>query len=215
MANQAAQPPGRATRRERTSYETEFGRIVAFSDGVFAIAITLLVLSIEVPSVDPDALGDALRDLDGDVVAYFIGFAVIGMFWYGHSAAYSHLERATGSIVVTNLAFLSMIALMPFTTAVLGAYDEPIAVAVYAANVGLAATLDSVIDQIAARQRLYGDHVDPDRRALDAEGILRAAVFLVSIPLAFVSVTLAQLFWLLLFVTPILARRIAARNPST
>ena len=193
----------------------ELDRLNAFSDGVFAIAITLLVLSIEVPSVDPDALGDALRELDGDVVAYFIGFAVIGMFWYGHSAAYSHLERATGPIIVTNLAFLSMIALMPFTTAVLGAYDEPIAVAVYAANVGLAATLDSVIDQIAARQRLYGDTVSPDRRALDAEGILRAAVFLASIPLAFVSVTLAQLFWLLLFVTPILARRIAGRGEPT
>lgn len=190
----------------------ELDRMNAFSDGVFAIAITLLVLSIEIPTVGGEGLGDALRDLDDSIGAYFIGFAVIGMFWYAHTSVYSHLERISGWLVVTNLAFLSMIALMPFTTALLGAYDEPLAVAVYAANVGAAATLDSVVDQVAIRQHLYGAETLRDRATLDAEGLLRPAIFLISIPLAFVSTLLAQLFWLLLFATPAASRWIATRR---
>ena len=196
---------------EKAENRRELDRMNAFSDGVFAIAVTLLVLSIEVPTVGGEGLGDALRDLDDSISAYFIGFAVIGMFWYAHTAVYSHLERISGWLVVTNLGFLSMIALMPFTTALLGAYDEPLSVAVYAANVGAAATLDSVVDQVAIRQRLYGAEALRDRRTLDVEGLLRPAIFLASIPLAFVSTTLAQLFWLLLFVTPAASRWIAQR----
>ena len=191
----------------------ELDRLNAFSDGVFAIAITLLVLSIEVPSVSGEDLGDALGKLGGDISAYFIGFAVIGMFWYAHTAVYSHLERISGWLVITNLGFLSMIAMMPFTTALLGNYDVPLSVAVYAANVGLAATLDSVVDQVAVRQDLYGGSQHRDRRTLDVEGLLRPAIFVVSIPLAFVSPTLAQLTWLLLFVTPWSSSWIAGRLP--
>ena len=191
----------------------ELDRLNAFSDGVFAIAITLLVLSIEVPTVSGDDLGNALGNLGSDISAYFIGFAVIGMFWYAHTAVYSHLERISGWLVITNLGFLSMISLMPFTTALLGNYDEPLSVAVYAANVGLAATLDSVVDQVAMRQNLYAANTMRDRRTLDVEGLLRPAIFLVSIPIAFVSTTLAQLTWLLLFVTPRASRWIAGRRP--
>lgn len=199
-------PPSAHNRRE-------LDRIQAFSDGVFAIAITLLVLSIEVPQVDGKSLADALSGLGDDLGAYFIGFAVIGLFWFGHSAVFSYLRASSGPLSVVNLAFLCMIALMPFTTSLLGSYgDQPLAVAIYATNVGAAATLDSLIDQVALRGDLYERGSSPERTTTTIEGILRPAIFLLSIPIAFVSITLAQLSWLLLLLSPSVAEWIAGRR---
>lgn len=193
--------------------QRELDRLTAFSDGVFSIAITLLVLGIAVPQVEQGSLPDALNELVPDITAYFIGFAVIGLFWYGHHRLFAELERSNGALVVVNLLFLSMIALMPFTTGVLGGYDgESIAVAVYAVNLGLAATLDSILDRVAARGKLFLPGVEPEHDRLVIEGIMRPVVFLSSIPVAFVSPVLAQLWWLLLFPTPRIAERIAARR---
>lgn len=199
-------PPSAHNRRE-------LDRIQAFSDGVFAIAITLLVLSIEVPEVDGESLGDALSTLGDDLRAYFIGFAVIGLFWFGHSAVFSYLRTSSGLLSVTNLAFLCMIALMPFTTALLGSYsDRPLAVAIYAANVGAAATLDSLIDQVALRGDLYERGSSPEQGTVTIEGLLRPAIFALSIPIAFVSIPLAELSWFLLLLVPNVARRICRRR---
>ena len=115
----------------------------AFSDGVFAVAITLLVLNIEVPRADGDEAARPPRRPVPDVTAYFIAFAVIGLFWYGHHQAWSRLQRRRPRLVWSNLLLLSLIALMPFTTALMGGYgDEPISIVIYAANVGLAALAD-------------------------------------------------------------------------
>jgi uncharacterized membrane protein len=75
------------------SEERELDRVGAFSDGVFAIAITLLVLNIDVPDVAGDDLGDALADLSGDLVTYGIGFAVMGLFWYAHHKLFARRRR--------------------------------------------------------------------------------------------------------------------------
>jgi uncharacterized membrane protein len=82
----AATPPDPHDRRH-------LERLNAFSDGVFAIAITLLVLTIEVPKDDVNSLSSALSDLGPNIAAYFIGFAVIGLFWYGHSNMFSYLSH--------------------------------------------------------------------------------------------------------------------------
>ena len=199
----ASPPPDPHDRRQ-------LERLNAFSDGVFAISITLLVLAIEVPKVDADSLGAALSELGPDIGAYFLGFAVIGLFWYGHSNMFSYLTRATGLLTVVNLMLLAMISLMPFTTSVLGSFEnEPLAVAIYAANVGGATSLDSLVDQVALRSNLYKEGAAPDPTQLGIEGILRPTIFLLSVPLAFVSITLAQLSWLLLFATPQVAERLA------
>ncbi len=140
----------------------ELERLNAFSDGVFAVAITLLVLNIETPSVAGDERALARRSSNSrpTSTAYFIGFAVIGIFWYGHSALFSHLRRSSGPLMFVNLLMLALIALMPFTTSLIGSYDnEPLALAIYAFNIGVAATLDSVLDQVAYR----GDHYEEGR----------------------------------------------------
>jgi uncharacterized membrane protein len=194
--------------------QKELDRVGAFSDGVFAIAITLLVLNVEVPKVPEGELGDALSNLSNDLSAYAIGFAVMGLFWYGHHKLFSRLERSNGRLVLANMVLLALIALMPFTTAVLGDYDEALAVALYAANVGLASLVDGVTEAIAIRDGLEGapsGEAGRDERTALADALIRAGIFFASIPVAYgVSQSLAKWSWLLLIVLPRLLRRARA-----
>ena len=202
-----------ATEAERR----ELDRVGAFSDGVFAIAITLLVLNIEVPDVPGSDLGSAISDLSPDFVAYGIGFAVIGLFWYEHHKLFASLGRTSGRLVLVNTALLALIALMPFTTAVLGRYDEPLAVALYAGNVGLTVIFAGLTALVAIDGRLYAEP-DPDRarsrrRAVLIDTTARALVFLLSIPIAYtISQSLAKWFWLLLLVVSVADRRRGRRR---
>ena len=91
------------------SARRELDRVGAFSDGVFAVAITLLVLNIDVPAKsdsgisDEQFLEDTLPDLLSSLQGYFIAFAVIGLFWYGHHVAWSRLERSSVKLVAANM----------------------------------------------------------------------------------------------------------------
>jgi uncharacterized membrane protein len=99
---------------ETESYaRRELDRVSAFSDGVFAIAITLLVLNIEVPTVAGPKLGDALRDPWDPLLAYGIGFAVMGAFWYAHHKLFSRLARSDSRLVLASLTLLASVGLMP------------------------------------------------------------------------------------------------------
>jgi uncharacterized membrane protein len=207
-----------ATETERR----ELDRVGAFSDGVFAIAITLLVLNIEVPDVPGSELGSAISDLSDDFVAYGIGFAVIGLFWFEHHRLFALLGRASGRLVVVNTALLALIALMPFTTAVLGRYDEPLAVALYAGNVGLTVLLSGLTTLVAIGDGLYAEPLPEQtrsrrRREVIAGVTARALVFFVSIPIAYaISQSLAKWFWLLLLVLTVADRRRArTAQPAT
>lgn len=203
-------PPDAENRRE-------LDRLTAFSDGVFAVAITLLVLNIETPDVDEGKLWESLRELGPDLSAYFIAFAVIGLFWYGHAKMLSHLRRTSGRLMAINLVQLSLIALLPFTTSLIGGYGgSEAAMIAFALNLGAAATVDSLMDQVALREDLYEPGEAPDPTVTTLEGLLRPAIFALSVPLALISTTLAQLFWLTLFLTPQFAGWITRlREPST
>jgi uncharacterized membrane protein len=177
-------------------------RIEAFSDGVFAIAITLLVLAVEVPSpsdVSKGDLGSAIGDLGPDILAFVIGFFVIGLFWVQHHAFFGDVERHSGGLLWGNLLVLLLIAAMPFSTGLLGEYgDTRTATIIFAANVGLGWFANLLLDWIAVRDGL----LNPRSRLL-TEGWLRPwematpLAFVLSIPLSFVSVELAQWTWAL------------------
>jgi uncharacterized membrane protein len=198
-------PPPTPTERR------ELDRVGAFSDGVFAIAITLLVLNLEVPDVPGRDLGAAIGDLSDDFVAYAIGFAVMGLFWFEHHKLFSRLGRATGRLVVINTALLASIALMPFTTAVIGRYDEPLAVALYAGNVATAIILNGLLGLTALSDT--DDDAPGHRHEILLGTTSRALVFLASIPIAYlVSQSLAKWFWLLLIAVSVADGRRARRR---
>src|SRR5260221_12334122 len=103
----------------------ETGRIEAFSDGVFAVAITLLVLNIQVPSPLPPH-NNLIRSLflrQGPVyLAFLTSFATIGIMWINHHRLYTHIKRSDNTLMVLNLLLLLIIVFIPFPTALLAQY---------------------------------------------------------------------------------------------
>jgi uncharacterized membrane protein len=100
-------------------------RLAFFSDAVFAIAITLLVIEVKLPELDSfsdKALADALLSLISSYIGFAVSFFVIGRFWVGHHGTFSHLRTCDDGLVWRNLFFLFTIAFMPFPTAVISHY---------------------------------------------------------------------------------------------
>lgn len=120
-------------------------RVVAFSDGVFAVVITVLVLGIEVPSdiaLDPSAIAVARDKLLHQLLVYGVAFALVAMYWTHHSVLYGGLERVDRGLIVLNLLFLLPVTLLPFVTQLMGARrDEWMVVLVFAATNFVAAGL--------------------------------------------------------------------------
>jgi len=178
--------------------EVEFGRVVAFSDGVFTIAITLLVLTLEIPPGRD--LADELAERGDQFLAYFISFAVLARFWLSHHRFYGRVERFDGRLIVLNLFYLAFIALLPFTTEVLGSYgDDSLGVAMYAANLAIISASFVVQIHYCYRQGLM--RPDAADRAGDTgpENWTVTITFAASIPVAFLSPTAATLMWLSMF----------------
>jgi uncharacterized membrane protein len=197
-----AEPPPTARARHREEAEIEFGRIVAFSDGVFAIAITLLVLAIEVPASGEDLAGE-LWDQRDDLFAYAISFAVLAKLWLAHHRFFSSLERFDGTLMGLNLLYLAFVALVPFTSELLGDYSgERVSVIVYAVSItAVSITFEAQIIH-AYRKDLVRDWARRlEARFTGPANYSVAAVFLLSIPVALVSVPVAQAMWLLTFIT--------------
>jgi uncharacterized membrane protein len=94
-------------------------RVEAFSDGVIAIAITLLVLTIPTPD-DFGRLGHALAQQWPAYAAYLVSFAVIGIMWLNHHTVFGHFERVDRNLAYLNLALLATIAFVPYPTGVFG-----------------------------------------------------------------------------------------------
>ena len=114
-----------AKKHEDTSGDLSLDRLVFFSDAVFAIAITLLVLEIRIPHLgrgQPNvAYWQALLDLVPSFFAFALSFLVIGRFWMGHHERYAALDRFDARLLWPNTLYLMAIAFMPFSTAFLGA----------------------------------------------------------------------------------------------
>jgi len=94
-------------------------RLEAFSDGVFAIAITLLVLTIPTPD-DFRHLGDELTNQWPAYAAYLVSFAVIGIMWLNHHTVFGHFQRVDRNLVYLNLTLLATIVFVPYPTGIFG-----------------------------------------------------------------------------------------------
>jgi uncharacterized membrane protein len=200
MAEDRAKAAGRPSGprpHARKEAEVEFARVVAFTDGVFAIAITLLVLGLGVASGVRD-LTDALLDQRQSLLAYALSFAVLGKLWLSHHSFFGGLQSFDGTLIILNLVYLAWIALVPFTSQVLGDYSgESPAVIVYAATiVGVTLTFGAQIAYAYRRGLLHPDY-RPVARTDSAPGSFAVAiVFSASMAVALVSTTAAIAMWL-------------------
>jgi uncharacterized membrane protein len=170
---------------------TETGRVEAFSDGVFAIAITLLVLEIKVPAVPPGALAKALEQEWPFYAAFLLSFAFIGIMWINHHRLFTQIYRSTNTLLTLNLLLLLGVTVIPFTTAVLAAYlatpDAKPAALLYNGAYVVIAIFFSLLWRYAVSAKLLHD------TAHDAEHISRQYAFgplmyLVCFALVWVSV---------------------------
>ncbi len=180
-------------------------RVVALSDGVFAIIITILVLEIAVPEDLSDrSLVQALDDLRPTLVVWVISFLLTGMFWVAHRDLFARVRVVNRDVVWLNLLFLLPVSLIPFAASVLGKYpDEPVALHLYGV-VLIAATLMRFMLYwyVVKRPALLGSDVSTDRAGLGlAITAAPIALYVVAIALAGVSTTLSTVLY---FSVPIL-----------
>jgi uncharacterized membrane protein len=150
------------------------GRLEAFSDGVFAIVITLLILDIKVPAGEHGRLGHALADQWPQYVAYLLSFFVVGIIWLNHHATVNLLARADHRFQVLNLLLLLPVSILPWPTALLAEYavegtrgDQRLAVLLYGATSSAMAFAFNILWRYLLRHRqLLRSDVSPELLAV-------------------------------------------------
>lgn len=161
-----------ADRRRRFSLRTS--RMEALSDGIFAIASTLLVLDLAVPAANGD-VGHSLLEQWPTYLAYLVSFATIGNSWLNHSVITEYLERADAILLRLNLVLLFFVSVLPFPTHMVAAYlsnnsAERIAVTVYGLNLLAIGAFTSLTWHYALAEHLVRrDNSEEDVRAISAK----------------------------------------------
>jgi len=149
---------------EESEWIMETNRLEGFSDAVFAIAITLLVLEIKVPHSGVD-VGSALLNLWPSYLAYAISFIVLGAIWINHHAMFKQIVRVDQLFLLINIFFLMFVAFLPFPTAVLAqalhdGIDQPLVTAFYGGTLAVIGILVNMKWRYAAyRHRLISKHM--------------------------------------------------------
>jgi uncharacterized membrane protein len=170
-------------------------RLEAFSDGVFAIAITLLILEIGVPHVSADgSLWRAMRELWPSYLSYTISFVVIGIMWMNHHNMFRDIVRTDHYLLVLNLLLLMCISFLPFPTAVLSEYmraggHRTAAVMFYGATFTVIAIAWNALWLYASHgHRLLSHDVSVARvRIRTRRNLLGPIMYGITIPLALIS----------------------------
>lgn len=143
-------------------------RMIFFSDAVFAIAITLLIIEIHVPELEHRSDHDfllALAQLGPHFLSFFISFFVIGAFWSGHHRAFDCARHWDQKLFLPNLVMLSTIAAMPFFTAFSSQYfGYRVPIALYCAWMSLTALANIWLQRIATSPPVVGEHVSQAQR---------------------------------------------------
>jgi uncharacterized membrane protein len=171
-------------------------RLEAFSDGVIAVAVTLLVLDIHVPEIRHDeTLLRALLHSWPHYAAYVVSFMTIGIIWINHHAMISRLARADHSILILNLLLLMSIVLLPFATELMAAYlrassGQSLAAGVYSGAFLLMAVAFAALNRhiLLARAHMLSIEIPlEERRRILARSVSGLAPYLVATILSVVS----------------------------
>src|SRR5947209_2600244 len=191
----------------------EKGRLEAFSDGVIAIIITIMVLELKVPHGSDLA---ALRPLLPVFLVYVLSFVVVGIYWNNHHHLLYLVDRITGGVLWANLHLLFWLSLMPFVTAWMGEnHFAPIPTALYGTVLLFAGIAYYILEQIIVRNQAADSRLAAAIGS-DAKGKISVVLYAAAIPLAFVNQLISDaLFAVVVMVWLIPDRRIEALFDGT
>jgi uncharacterized membrane protein len=189
----------------RTEASAAIDRLIFLSDGVFAIAITLLVLEINVPEI-PAALQEAqlpgkLFGLWIPIATYALSFIIVSIYWMTHQRIFHYIKRSDNMLIWLNVFFLLCVAFLPVPSKVLGMYgDHQAAVIFYVASLTIAGFFIILLWWYATSDhRLVDKQLDPSLiRHHMQRALIAPLIFVLSIGLSFISPYLAELSWLLI-----------------
>jgi uncharacterized membrane protein len=201
--NEDEPPPG-SYRREGAGLE--FDRVSFFTDAVYAIAMTLLVVELHVPHVigtldHHETLGEALLAQGDSIFGFFLGFVIIGRYWLAAHQFFGMLRSVDTRFISINLIYLAFVAFSPFPVALISQYaDDRTAFYIFAATMGAISLLEVVLFRYAEhhghlRERLSPEVVRYGTIASTAPVLIVA----LSLPLALIDPQLALASWLLMF----------------
>ena len=167
-------------------------RLEAFSDGVFAVAITLLVLEINIPA--GENLWHQLKEEWPSFASFFISFWVIGIIWVNHHGLLDHLKRTDRGVLYLNLLVLMTVVFIPFSTALMAEHlksgaDEKVAAIVYAsAFLALGIAFNLFWTYIVKHRRKLGVEIpDEEVRRMSVGFMIGSPLYVIAVIMAFIS----------------------------
>jgi len=177
------------------------GRLLTLADGIFAIAMTLLVLDLRLPETPGVDLATRLGSLIPRFGTFVVSFVVLGVFWFAHHQTFHFVVRVNRTLVWLSVLFFMGVALIPFVASVLGAnYNDPIALTLYGGVIGLLTVLGYVVWWYLTGDRgLVVGGLDPDLVRKVSQWIaVGPSIALVAVVLAFVNPLISLLIYIVL-----------------
>ena len=194
-------------------------RIEALTDGIYAVAMTLLVIELKFPERSEihsaAALAEAMADLSPKFLSWVISFMVLALFWYAHHRTFNHVRQVSGRLVALNLIHLAFVSLMPFSSALVGEYGGAfISQVVYSTNMAALGTFSLLLSRYV--------YLHPDLsnspmqrgayRGAQVRNFALIAISAVAVGVGYLSVpALGNIAYLLMAIVMPLSRRLEKR----
>lgn len=175
------------TEEEGPTHEGTAGvnRVEAFSDGVIAIIVTIMVLELRAP--EAENIG-ALWQLWPTFVAYALSYAYVAIYWVNHHRLFGHVRGVSNGLLWANIALLFSLSLVPFSTAYLGEHHfARDAALLYLATLLLPSLTYAILQRTVRRAGIEGREAETYHRATTRKGIAAVLIYLLGLPLAFVA----------------------------
>ena len=192
-------------------------RIFGFSDGVFAIASTLLVININTHTLQNAFIAGNYNDFFQQVFSYAISFLIIASYWISYHKFFNYVKKIDNSLLWLNVFLLLLVAFIPFPTSIINTHSpHQNAQILYALSLGSVGLILTSMWIYAASQKkiLLSDTIKKETITYNIVRLsIASAIFFLSIILSFFSVTAAMYSWLLIFFARIFLRPFYKREP--
>lgn len=190
-------------------------RMAAFSDGVFAVAITLLILNIQVPQIPASLISGNLPHtlfaLWPKLLIYALSFVIVGIYWVAHHNTFHYIERVDRTLLWINILLLMCIVFVPFPTALLGQYPgQQISIVFYSSTLVITGlTLQLLWWYATSNYRLVDREIDPRFvQRVTRRNLLAPLIYLLAIGTSFLNTQASFVFFILVPVLYIFPGRI-------